>query len=128
MNGKHLSQIAAAAFAACILPAFSAENPQGSMHEMMRQHHGAGAPQQGMMMDCPMMHGGAMGGGMMGGGMMGGGMMGGGMMRGGMMPPPMMGPRMLQLPPGNEKLQLQMQAEIMQKVGEIVAKYAAQIR
>ncbi|HWP25869.1 MAG TPA: hypothetical protein VNL39_05960 [Xanthobacteraceae bacterium] len=43
---------------------------------------------------------------------MGGGMMGG----------------MLQLPPGNEKLQVQMQAEIMQKVGEIVAKYAARAK
>lgn len=32
------------------------------------------------------------------------------------------------LPPGNEKLQLQMQAEIMQKVGEIMAKYANQIQ
>jgi hypothetical protein len=32
------------------------------------------------------------------------------------------------LPPGNEKLQLQMQAEIMQKVGEITAKYAAQLK
>ena len=33
-----------------------------------------------------------------------------------------------QLPPGNEKLQLQMQAEMMQKMGEIVAKYATQIK
>ena len=33
-----------------------------------------------------------------------------------------------QLPPGNEKLQLQMSAEIMQKVGEITAKYANQIK
>lgn len=31
------------------------------------------------------------------------------------------------LPAGNEKLQLKMQAEIMQKVGEILAKYADQI-
>ncbi|MGE0372754.1 MAG: hypothetical protein AB7Q01_12765 [Gammaproteobacteria bacterium] len=31
------------------------------------------------------------------------------------------------LPPGNEKLQLQMHAEILQKVGEIEAKYAAQL-
>jgi len=51
-------------------------------------------------------------------GMMGCPMMSGGMM-GGMMP---------MLPPGNEKLQLQMQAEIMQKVGEIMAKYANQIQ
>jgi hypothetical protein len=32
------------------------------------------------------------------------------------------------LPPGNEKLQLMMQAEILQKVGEVQAKYAAQIK
>jgi hypothetical protein len=32
------------------------------------------------------------------------------------------------LPPGNEKLQLQMHAEIMQRVGEILAKYAAQVK
>jgi len=32
-----------------------------------------------------------------------------------------------QLPPGNAKLQLEMQAEIMQKVGEILARYAARI-
>lgn len=68
--------------------------------------------------------------GMMGGGM--GGMMGGGMM--GMMQQceRMMGARgghaMPQLPPGNEKLQLQMQAEIMQRVGETLAKYAAQVK
>jgi hypothetical protein len=62
-------------------------------------------PMQGMMgqqgMMCPMMSGGM-------------GMMG----RGGLPT----------LPPGNEKLQLQMHAEIMQKVGEIMAKYAAQIQ
>ena len=32
------------------------------------------------------------------------------------------------LPAGNAKLQLQMQAEIMQQVGEILAKYAAQVK
>ena len=73
---------------------------------------------------CGMMGSGMMGGGMMGnhmmhGGMMGGAMMGNGMMRGHSMMP--------QLPPGNEKLQLKMQAEIMQKVGEILAKYADQV-
>lgn len=52
-------------------------------------------------------------------GMMGGHGMMGGMSGGGMMP---------QLPPGNEKLQVQMQAEIMQKVGEIAGKYAAQVK
>jgi hypothetical protein len=63
------------------------------------------------MMGCDMMRGGK-------GGMMGG-MMGQGMMD-----------RMIhipQLPPGNEKLQLMMHAEILQKVGEVEAKYAAQI-
>jgi len=60
---------------------------------------------------------------MMGGGMMGmmsgcNRMMDSGMMDSGMMP---------HLPPGNEKLQLQMQAEMLQKMGEILNKYAEQI-
>jgi hypothetical protein len=40
-----------------------------------------------------------------------------------------MGPRvpMPRLPPGHEKLQMQMEAEILQKIGEIQAKYAAQL-
>jgi hypothetical protein len=59
----------------------------------------------GMMHECQ---------GMMGGG----GMMGRGM-SGGVMP---------QLPPGNEKLQLQMWAEMMQKMGEIAGKYAGQVK
>ncbi len=79
------------------------------------------------------MHGGGGMGGM--GGMGGkdgmGGMMGmmdmmgshGRMMQGGSMTH-----GMPQLPPGNAKLQLQMHAEMMQKVGEILGKYAAQIR
>ena len=33
-----------------------------------------------------------------------------------------------QLPPGNAKLQLQMHAEMMQRMGEILAKYAAQVK
>ena len=41
------------------------------------------------------------------------------LMGGGMMP---------QLPPGNEKLQLQMWGEMMQKMGEIASKYAAQVK
>lgn len=85
--------------------------------------------------------------GMMQGGM--GGMMqgdgarsGDGMMHGGMMnmmdmmdgcgrmmhgSPSSMHPMMPQLPPGNEKLQLQMHAEMMQKMGEILANYAARL-
>jgi hypothetical protein len=63
--------------------------------------------------------------GMMGG-RHGGDMMGemcNGMMQGGMM-----GHMLPQLPAGNEKLQAQMQAEIMQKTGEIMRKYADQIQ
>lgn len=93
----------------------------------------------GKHMGRSMMKGGMMGndsggrgmmGGMMGNGMMSG-MMGGGnsMMRDGAMDGCMMGGHamMPQLPAGNEKLQLKMQAEIMQKVGEIIAKYADQV-
>ncbi|MCW3480137.1 hypothetical protein OL229_11315 [Neisseriaceae bacterium JH1-16] len=50
-----------------------------------------------------------------------------GMMKGGMMQGGMMGHMLPQLPPGNEKLQAQMQAEILQKTGEIMRKYADQI-
>jgi|GEM_PF-6564757 len=61
------------------------------------------------------------------------GMMGGGMMQGcPMMSGGMQGSRssglIPQLPPGNEKLQAQMAAEIMQKAGEIASKYAAQAK
>ncbi len=40
-----------------------------------------------------------------------------------------MGPmiHMPRLPAGNDKLQMQMEAEILQKIGEIQAKYAAQL-
>lgn len=58
----------------------------------------------GMMGGCPMM--------------MGGGMMGRGMGSG----------ALPQLPPGNEKLQLQMWGEMMQKMGEIAARYASQVK
>jgi hypothetical protein len=86
-----------------------------------------GATGPGMMGQGGMMGPGMMGqGGMMGPGMMG--MMGCPMMSGGMMGHGGMRHAMPMLPPGNEKLQLQMHAEIMQKVGEIVAKYAAQIK
>ena len=65
-------------------------------------------------MDHGKMHGGTMQGGMMD--MMNSCKQ---MMSGGSMTP--------QLPAGNDKLQLQMQAEIMQKTGEIIAKYADKI-
>ena len=61
-------------------------------------------------------------------GMMGG-MMGGGMME--MMhgcKQMMSGAMMPELPAGNEKLQVQMQAEMMQKMGEILGRYADRIK
>jgi hypothetical protein len=95
----------------------------GTMGSMMGDGMGGG------------MTGDGMGGGMMGNGA-GSGMMGNGM-DGGMMAMmgacgQMMNARgsmsgMPKLPPGNEKLQLQMQAEMMQKMGEILSSYAARI-
>jgi hypothetical protein len=55
---------------------------------------------------------------------MGPGMMGGPMM-GGQMGQMIMLPR---LPVGNEKLEIQMHAEMLQKIGEIEAKYAGQLK
>ncbi len=77
--------------------------PGQGMEGMQGEHHGKG-------MSCGMMQG---------GGMMGGGMRG--HATGGRSHLP-------QLPPGNEKLQLQMQAEMMQKMGEILGKYAARVK
>jgi hypothetical protein len=63
---------------------------------------------------------------MMGGSMMGKGMMGKGMMDAGMMKGcPMM---MHHLPPGNEKLEMQMHGEMMKAIGDIMLKYADQIQ
>lgn len=45
----------------------------------------------------------------------------------GMMPHPGSMVAIPMLPPGNEKLQVQMQGEIQQKVGEIISKYAGQV-
>src|SRR5665213_3513568 len=65
---------------------------------------------------------------------MGHGMMNGSKMDGGMMDmmkgcsQMMSGPTMPELPAGNAKLQLQMRAEMMQKMGEILAKYADKIK
>jgi len=78
---------------------------------------------------APMDHGMMGGGGMMGGS--GGGM---GMMNMMQECKRMMGDaaprgaRMPKMPPGNEKLEFQMHAEMMQKMGEIAAKYAERIR
>ena len=68
------------------------------------QGMGMGGMMGGMggMMGCPMMSGGAMGGGTMGG-------------------------SMPHLPPGNEKLELQMHADMMRAMGDIMAKYAARL-
>ncbi len=81
-------------------------------------------PADGMGQRCRMHE--MMGGGPhgMGPGMMGPGMIGGPMM-GGHMGEMIMLPR---LPAGNEKLEMQMHAEILQKLGEIEAKYAAQLK
>ena len=72
------------------------------MQGMQGMHEGQG--KMDMMSGCPMMSGVKTGGvGMMGG-------------------------AMPQLPPGNEKLQVQMWGEMMQKMGEIASKYAAQAK
>ena len=102
------------AVAGCALAQPQGMKPGGGMQdrEDMPMRGGSG------MMGGQGMHGhhGMMGGRrMMGPGMMAGGMMGGGH------PLP-------QLPPGNEKLELQMHAEMMQRMGEILAKYAARIK
>lgn len=84
------------------------------------------APGEGRSMDHGMM--GGRGGMMEGGGDMMGmtnmmhgceQMMGGSSGGSAMMP---------KMPPGNEKLEFQMRAEMMQKMGEIAAKYASQIK
>ncbi|MEO6985833.1 MAG: hypothetical protein ABI155_10870 [Paralcaligenes sp.] len=124
-----IKQIVTAVFCAMItsasVSALAADNPvQPDGPSTTMQENGSAAKMQGGMMDSSMMGGGATGRSMMSGGMMGGRIMGHSKMRHGMM-----GSRMLmpQLPAGNEKLQLQMQAEIMQKVGEIIGKYADKI-
>jgi hypothetical protein len=80
------------------------EGPQGMQRGPGMQGGMQGMDMMQMMRHCQMMMGGRMGGAGMGGGMM------------------------PQLPPGNEKLQLQMWAEMMQRMGEIAGKYAAQVK
>lgn len=72
-------------------------------------HTPTGTPQSGMH-DPSMMHGQMMEGHMMGGAMM--------------KDCPMMG----QLPPGNEKLAMQMHGEMMKAMGDIMLKYADRIQ
>jgi hypothetical protein len=105
----------ATAFAVEQAPDAVSPSPAGmSMHHQKK----AGGGMEGME---------GMGGmkGMMGGDMMG--MMGSchAMMNKKGMPD---GAAMLQLPPGNEKLEFRMRAEMMQKMGEIALKYADQIK
>jgi hypothetical protein len=92
-------------------------------HGMMQDGMMGGGPRSGMMPDGTMPRG-MMHGDMMQGGTMPGGMMG--MMNGcqAMTSSPMMS----RLPAGNEKLQLQMHAEMMQKMGEILGRYADKIK
>lgn len=102
--------------AAAAKPTADATMKHGGMHEMM---HGK---DDGRMSDDDMM-GGAHRGTAHGGRTC----MHGDMMKmGGMMMPHMV--HIPDLPPGNAKLEVQMQAEIMQKVGEIVARYAQQVK
>lgn len=75
-----------------------ADMPMG--HGMMGSDGTKGGSMMDMMHSCRKMMSGAMAGGLM----------------------------MPQLPPGNEKLQFQMHAEMMQKMGEIAAKYADKIK
>ena len=118
MRVIRLSQCLLALSIAASAAASAAEQGQMPMQGMMGHHAGAGTAQQGMM--------GHAGAGMAQQGMTGCSMMSGGMGSGGM--GAMMGGRgMPAFPPGNEKLQMQMHAEIMQKVGEIMAKYAERI-
>ena len=94
--------------------------PMSTLAQSTDPHqHDKDAPQQ------PRMPGGGMG--------MGGAGMGGGMMQmmehcQQMMSQRGSGPRGLpQLPPGNEKLQLQMHADMMRAMADIVGKYAARL-
>ncbi len=102
MRLKVVSAVIAAAAISASAWTLAAEHDKPATHgtQSMEGRHGM----HGMMSGCPMM---------------GGGMAGGHMAGGGMMP---------QLPPGNEKLQLQMWGEMMQKMGEIASKYAAQAK
>ena len=103
MKLKVVSAVIAAAAISVSAWSLAADKPAAQgMRDMqgMQGMHGM----QGMMSGCPMMSGGMSGGHMQGGGMM------------------------PQLPPGNEKLQLQMWGEMMQKMGEIASKYAAQVK
>jgi hypothetical protein len=80
-----------------------AQGTQGAMGQGMGDMGGM----MGMMQGCPMMR-------MRGGGMGGG--MGSGMAHG-----------MPHLPPGNEKLEMQMHADMMRAIADVMTKYAARL-
>ncbi len=104
MNRKAVTaMIAAVAMGVSALSVAADRDPKPGqgMQGMQGMHEGQGM--MGMISGCPMMSGGTMGRGMMSG-------------------------AVPQLPPGNEKLQLQMWGEMMQNMGEIASKYAAQVK
>lgn len=115
--------------AAVLATLATASNLAGAVDPQVGRATSAG--KSGMAMDKE--HG-MMQGSTKGDGTMQHGMMGDGMMQGGMMDTMngckqmTSGPMMHQLPPGNEKLQLQMQAEMMQKMGEILGRYADKVK
>ena len=105
MNRKAVTAVIAAVFMGVSALSLAADrDPEAGqgMQGTQGMHEGQG--KMDMMKGCPMMSGGTMDRGMMSGG------------------------TMPQLPPGNEKLQLQMWGEMMQKMGEIANKYAAQVK
>lgn len=113
----------------------TASNVAGAVGPNEDKDAAAGSPgMERMHKDHGKMQEGMKGGGMMQRDMMRGGMMQGGMKEGGMMEmmngcgQMMSNPAMSQLPPGNERLQLQMQAEMMQKMGEILGRYADKVK
>ena len=124
-------------------PGTSGASDMSTHHKMMQSEGSMGGGNMGSAGMGAMMGGGAkMEGGMKGmmcgggaggsgGGMCGGGAMGKtgpgqGMMS--KMGASSGGPGMPKLPPGNEKLEFQMHAEMMQKMGEIALKYADRIK
>ena len=102
MNRKTVTAMITAVAIGVSTLSLAADRDPKAGQGMQGMHEGQG--KMDMMSGCPMMSG---------------GIMGRGMMSGGAMP---------QLPPGNEKLQLQMWGEMMQKMGEIAGKYAAQVK
>ncbi|MEO9101657.1 MAG: hypothetical protein ABI212_02310 [Burkholderiaceae bacterium] len=133
------------AFAADPTPATPGMPGAGDMsthHKMMQSEGSMGGGNMGSAGMGAMMGGakpeggmkgmmcGGNGGGSDAGGMCGGMMskMGSGQGMMGMMGASSGGMAMPKLPPGNEKLEFQMHAEMMQKMGEVALKYAGQIK